>query len=198
MKPEIEAKFLGVNHEDIRNKLREIGAVRTKPMRLMKRAILDFPDRRLQEGEHNSFVRVRDEGDTVTLTFKQFREHTVDGAHEIETIVESFEETVNIFLSVGLVVASFQESKRETWTYKGCEIVLDEWPWLKPYIEIEGESEEELQSITKLLGFKWGEAVFGGVMRAYRVEYPRTSPDDAIGKLAEVRFNTPIPDFLKV
>ncbi|MDB5189069.1 MAG: uncharacterized protein JWL82_26 [Parcubacteria group bacterium] len=197
MKPEIEVKFLAVDHDDMRKKLQKLGAKCTAPMRLMKRVILDFPDRRLQKGEHNSFVRVRDEGDKITLTFKQFKSRTVDGAYETETIVKSFDDTVNIFTSIGLEVVSFQESKRETWAYGDYEIVLDEWPWLEPYIEIEGESEDGLRSIAVELGLHWVDAVFGGVMRAYRVQYPNTEPHEAIGNMAEVRFGAPPPDFLR-
>ena len=197
MKDEIEAKFLSLNHEVIRNKLQTVGGTCEQPMRLMRRAIVDFPDRRLQQGEKNSYVRVRDEGNKVTLTFKQFNSLTVDGAQEIETSVGSFEDTVSIFTAMGLEVVSFQESKRETWVYKNCEIVLDEWPWLEPYIEIEGGSIEELKSVSVDLGLDWSSAVFGDVMVAYRAQYPHLASNETVGNLKEVRFNTPPPEFLE-
>jgi adenylate cyclase class 2 len=196
MKTETEVKFLSLNHDDLREKLKALGATCLQPMRLMRRAIIDFPDRRLMRGEINSYIRVRDEGDKVTLTFKQFASLSVDGAREIETTVGSFEDTIGIFVSAGLEAFSLQESKRETWEYKGYEIVLDEWPWLNPYIEIEGESEDGLKSIVKELELDWSKAAFGDVMVAYRAQYPHLKPDETVANLKEVRFNTPLPQFL--
>lgn len=197
MKTEIEAKFLNQQHEVIRERLRDIGSVCITPMRLMKRAIIDYPDRRLQTGTPNSYIRVRDEGDKVTLTYKQFVSAGVDGAQEIEVVTDSFEDTTKIFTSIGLQVVSFQESKRETWKFEDCEIVLDEWPWLHPYIEIESNSEQKLIALTEKLGLNWGDAVFGDVMVAYRAQYPHITPEQTVGKLPEVKFDSPIPAFMK-
>ncbi|MDB5179303.1 MAG: uncharacterized protein JWN01_1246 [Patescibacteria group bacterium] len=198
MKTEIEAKFLNVDHDQIRGRLRAVGAVCVTPMRLMKRAIIDFPDRRLQNGPFNSYVRVRDEGGKITLTYKKFESLSVDGAKEIETTVGSFEDTIAVFTAIGLEVGSLQESKRETWKYQGCDIELDEWPWLKPYLEIEGSSEEELKNTARALGLDWSDAAFGDVMVAYRAQYPHLRVGETVGNLAEVKFNTPLPEFLFV
>lgn len=197
MKTEIEVKFHSLDHNDIRARLVRLGATCTQPMRLMKRAIIDFPDRRLQKGESNSYVRVRDEGDKVTLTFKRFDSLSVDGAKEIETVVGSFEDAISIFVAMGLEVTSLQESKRETWIYKECEIVLDEWPWLDPYIEIEGESESVLRDISRDLELNWSVAIFGDVMSVYRIQYPHLKLSETVGNLKEVRFDSPLPDFLR-
>ena len=196
MKTEIEAKFLNCNHEDLRKKLRTRGAVCEKPMVLMRRAILDYPDHRLEAGEANAYVRVRDEGDKVTLTFKQFDSLSIDGAKEIDTTVGSFSDTIQIFEAIGLEVGSLQESKRETWRLDECEVVLDEWPWLLPYVEIEATSEDEVRRVAKQLGFDWSKAVFGDVMVAYRAQYPFLTEDQTVGRLAHVRFADPLPDIL--
>ena len=195
MTTETEVKFLNTDHNEIRTKLRGIEATFVKPMTLMRRAIIDYPDKRLQTGVHNSFIRVRDEGDVVTLTFKQFQELSIDGAKEITTKVESFENTVQIFEAIGLSVLSTQESKRETWTFRNCEIVLDVWPWLNPYIEIEGPDIESLKHLALLLNLNWEEAVFGDVMVAYRAQYPHLNENETVGSLPEVLFTTPIPEF---
>ncbi len=70
-------------------------------MRLMRRAIIDYGDRRLQVGTPNSYIRVRDEGDKVTLTYKQFASLSIDGAKEVEVVTSSFEDTIKIFTQVG-------------------------------------------------------------------------------------------------
>ncbi len=197
MKTEIEAKFLNQQHEIIRERLKKIGSTCITSMRLMRRAIIDYPDRRLQTGTPNSYIRVRDEGDKITLTYKQFTALSIDGAQEVEIMVDSFEDTIKIFTSIGLEVASFQESKRETWKYEDCEIMLDEWPWLNPYIEIESDSEQKLIDLTNKLELDWGDAVFGDVMVAYRAQYLHLTPEQTIGRLPEVRFGTSVPAFLK-
>ena len=197
MNTEIEAKFLNIDHDDIRRRLTAAGAVCVAPMRLMRRAIIDFPDRRLQIGPPNSYIRVRDEGDKVTLTYKQFSSLSVAGAEEVEVVVDSFEDTIKVFTSIGLEVVSLQESKRETWEGDGCEVVLDEWPWLSPYIEIEGDSEGELKALATKLGLEWATAVFGDVMVAYRAEYPNLTADQTVGKLTEVKFDVPPPEFMR-
>lgn len=197
MELEIEAKFLDVDHEAVRMNLRRLGATCTAPFRLMKRAIIDYPDKKLQKGVSNSYIRIRNEGNKVTLTFKQFKSLSVDGAQEITTEVSSFEDTIAIFNAIGLETVSIQESKRETWELDGCEIALDEWPWLKPYIEIEGTSEGALKSLAKKMGFVWNDAVFGDVMVAYRAQYPSLTDDQTIGNLPEVLFGSSPPEFLQ-
>ena len=162
----------------------------------MKRAILDDPAGEMRKRE--AFVRVRDEGDKITLTYKQFDGLSVDGAKEIETRVNNFADTVKIFEAIGLGLNSIQETKRETWKLGQSEVVLDEWPWLKPYIEIEGEGTERVKEVASRLGFDWNDAVFGDVMAAYRAQYPHLNMDDIISSLPEVSFGMPLPDLLKV
>lgn len=197
MNTEIEVKFLHVNHEEIRIRLRDAGFECVAPMRLMQRAIIDYTDRRLQVGTPNSYIRVRDEGDKVTLTYKQFSSLSIDGAKEVEVVTSSFEDTVKIFTQIGLEVVSLQESKRETWRSDTCEVVLDEWPWLDPYIEIEATTESEVKDVAQRLGLDWSLAKFGDVMVAYRDQYPYLDETQTVGKVSEVLFDAPLPDLLK-
>lgn len=192
MKTEIEVKFLRIDTDEIRQRLETAGAVVQNPMRLMRRAIVDYPDKRLQR-ENNGFIRVRDEGDRVTLTYKQFDSLELDGAKELETTVGSFDETLAILQKAGLTVHSIQESKRETWRLGRAEVMLDEWPWLPPFMEIEAEHETLLRETAATLGLVWSEAVTGDVMVAYRHEYPKLPRHETVGNLAEVRFGTEPP-----
>jgi adenylate cyclase class 2 len=173
-------------------KLKEIGAELEYPMRLMKRVTIDSSEMRLK----NAFLRVRDQGDKVTLTYKQFDAQSIDGAKEIEVTVNNFDDTVKLFAAAGLPYGSFQETKRETWKLGSTEIVLDLWPWLNPYIEIEGQSENDVKKMADLLDLDWSEAVFGDVMEAYRIQYPHIDSNDTVGNVAEVKFGDPLPGFL--
>ena len=197
MNTEIEVKFLHVNHDEIRTRLRGAGFECVTPMRLMRRAIIDYADRRLQVGTPNSYIRVRDEGDKVTLTYKQFASLSIDGAQEVEVVTSSFEDTIKIFTQIGLEVVSLQESKRETWRRDTCEVVLDEWPWLDPYIEVEAATEMEVRDVAGRLGLDWSVAKFGDVMVAYRDQYPYLNETQTVGKVPEVLFGAPLPDLLK-
>lgn len=193
MKTEIEVKFLALDHDDIPTKLIAIGATLETPMRLMRRVTIDTANMK-QKG---AFVRVRDEGNRVTLTYKQFDQLSVDGAKEIEVEVSNFQNTIDLLAAAGLTQGSFQESKRETWKLGTTEIVLDEWPWIKPYIEIEGESEVTLRDVAEQLDLDWNTAIFGDVMSAYRAEYPHLTKGQTVGNVAEVRFGMELPELLR-
>ena len=194
MNTEIEAKFLHVSHDELRARLKKLGAVCEQPMRLMRRVAIDNDFMRTGK---DSFLRVRDEGYRVTMTYKQFDSLSVNGAREIEVEVSDFEATIAILAQVGLQAHTYQETRRETWRLGKAEVVLDEWPWLKPYAEIEAESEELLREVAAKLGFDWKKAVFGDVMAAYRAEYPHLTIKDTVAKVPVVKFDEPLPEILK-
>lgn len=193
MNTEFEAKFVDIDHDKIRAKLKELGATLVHPMRLMRRAIIENDALK----KNNGFIRVRDEGDRTTLTYKQFNNLSIDGAKESEVIVSDFQNTLKILESAGLYYNSLQESRRETWLFEDAEIVLDEWPWLNPYIEIEANSEDDVKHATNKLGLDWNEAIFGDVMAAYRKQYPHLTEKDTIAYIQNVQFKDPLPDLLK-
>ena len=193
MKNEIEAKFVNINIDDIRSRLTELGAILIQPMRDMQRVTIDTPELKKKD----AFVRIRNEGDKTTITYKQFNSLSIDGVKEVEITVDDFDTAVTLFKEAGLAYGSLQESRRETWKLDEVEIVIDEWPWLSPYIEIEAPSEDLVISTSEKLGFNWDDAIFGDVMAAYRVQYPHLGLNDTVGNLPEVRFGDPIPDLLK-
>jgi len=193
MKTEIEAKFLNVDFDDVRAKLAAASAVCEQPMRLMRRVIIE-PDFIKERGE-NSLLRLRDEGDKVTLTWKEFRDQSLTGAFERAVTVSDFDETVEILKAAGLNYRSYQESKRETWKLGDVEIVLDEWPWINPYIEIEGPTEASVKETAERLGFDWNSAVFGSADAIYKIEYPHLKNRGVID-VKEVRFEDPVPEIL--
>lgn len=189
MKTEYEAKFLSINKEDLLNKLKDNGGKLISPMRTMKRIVIDTPELK----KRDAFLRVRDEGDKITLTYKQFNATSVDGAKELEVTVGDFDTTVSILKAMDLHHKSFQESRRETWKIGEAEVVIDEWPWLNPYVEIEGPSEEVVKEVATALGFLWENAAFGDVMTAYRNQYPNIPVGLSVGDIKEVRFDAEIP-----
>ncbi len=131
----------------------------------MRRKNHDFPDKKLQK--IGGWVRLRDEGDRITLTYKQMSDRSIHGTQEVEVTIDSFEEGEQILAAIGLEVTSFQETRRNSWEYKGSQIELDEWPWVHTQLEIEGESEELVREIAKDLGLEWSNAKHGSVEIAY-------------------------------
>ncbi len=193
MKTEIEVKFVGIDIAAMRAKLEAAGAVLEQPLRLMRRQVFYLVD-----GDKDAYVRVRDEGDKATMTFKRFEsEGGLHGAKEIEVVVSDFGDAKDILKSSGLVPKSYQETRRETWTLGDAEVVIDEWPWLEPFIEIEGKSEEAVRAAAAALGFDWNDAVFGAVTQAYRAQYANLPPDFIMDDVPEIKFDAPLPERLK-
>lgn len=192
MKTEIEVKFVDVDISEIQRRLRQAGAHCEHPMRLMRRQVFYLVDRNM-----DAYVRVRDEGDKATMTYKQFDEIGLHGAKEVEVVVSHFEDARSILQNSGLIPKSYQETKRETWKLGEVEVVIDEWPWLRPFIEIEGDSEQAVRDTAAALGFSWDDAVFGAATEAYRQQYTDLPPDFIMDDVPEIRFDAPLPERLK-
>lgn len=193
MKPEIEAKFLDIDHDDMRAKLKAIGAECVQPMRVMRRKGYDFPDGRLQK--LGGWVRVRDEGDKITMSYKQLNNRELDGTHEVQLIIDDFDAAGDFLSAIGLEHNVYQVTKRESWRLDEFEIELDEWPWAKPYIEMEGPGEAGLQDLAAKLGLDWSKVCHGSVEIVYRGEYDVT--DEDINNIPVISFEEPIPDWLE-
>lgn len=175
MKPEIEAKFLNVDFDDMRVKLRAAGAECVHPMRLMRRKNFDHADMRLEA--IGGWVRVRDEGDKVTLAYKQLDNRDVDGTKEVSVEVSSFDDTVALLMAAGLRQTSYQETHRESWSLDGTQVELDEWPWVRPFMEIEAPDAEALYAVAEKLGLQKETALHGSVEIMYLQEYDVTEQE---------------------
>jgi adenylate cyclase class 2 len=192
MQTEIEAKFLKQDHQAIREKLRVVGATCIFPERNMRRANYDFEDSRLND-TYNGWVRVRDEGDKVTLSYKQSDDSSVLGTQEVNLVINNFEDAQLFLKAVGITkLKSFQETKRESWELNGVCIELDTWPWINPFVEIEAPSEEQLKDVANKLGLNLDEAVYGSVISAYQAEYEVSN--DIVNNLPEYSFGSPVPE----
>ena len=192
MQTEIEAKWLHVDHELMRNKLREIGAACEQKERLMIRQIFDYPDKKLQK--KSGWVRVRSEGNKVTLSYKQLNNRSLHGTKEIAVDVSDFKATVDFLKELGLEPKSLQETKRESWKLGNVEIELDTWPWIDPFMEIEAANEELLNEVAQKLGLSRSDALHGSVETAYQAQYDVSEKD--VNSWPEIKFG-PVPNFLQ-
>jgi adenylate cyclase class 2 len=172
MSSEIEATFVEVDHDKLRSVLKSIGARLVYPSFLMQRSVWDYPDLRLDK--QRAWVRVRREADKITMAFKQRHGLTIDSMDEVEVVIDNYDSACSFLESLGLKVKSRVESKREAWQFESCEITLDEWPWIPPYVEIEGPNEETVKSVAEKLGFSWNDAIFDSIDGVYLRYYDVT------------------------
>jgi adenylate cyclase, class 2 len=191
-KIEYEAKFLNIEHSTMREKLKQLGATCAVPERTMRRVVLDYKDRSLSALP--SRLRIRDEGDKVTMTYKRPSEDRFE--YESEVVVDSFAQALELMQGIGLEVTTKVVNKRETWTFDGVEIVLDTWPWTHPFIEIEADSEAEVKRITELLGLDWQEAIFGDFDAVCRAQYPNMPSTASAYDQPLIDFDQPAPKWI--
>ncbi len=165
MNNEIEAQFLDINKDEIRAKLRSIGAELKKPEVLMRRVVF-------YTGEH-SFARVRDEGaGKIVMTYKNISDDkSIMGTKEVNVEIDNFENGVLFLKGCGLQAKAEQESYRERWMFGETEICIDTWPWIPTFIEIEAPTESEVWDVAAKLGFTKAQAKFGSVDSTYNHYY---------------------------
>jgi len=160
---EIEAKFLNIDRSAMRQKLVVLGYQCTQPDYLMRRVVFDTPN-----SDGHSWARVRDEGGTITISYKRTHDiNRVDGTEEIQVTTNDFDAACKLLAAFGLVRKSYQETRREIWLRGAVEVTLDEWPGLPPFTELEAPDEPTLRAATAELGFDWSKALFGAVGAAY-------------------------------
>ena len=159
----------------------------------MRRKNFDYPDGRLDK-ELNGWVRVRDEGDKITLSYKQLNSRDLHGTEEVSIEVDNFDSACQFLIAVGFDQKSYQETKRESWQLGGVSIELDEWPWIKPFVEMEGPTEASLKQVSESLSLDWRKALHGSVENAYQAEYDFSEAE--IDAWPEIKFGT-APDWLE-
>lgn len=148
---EIEKKFrlTSAQLQVLADALRRIGATRVgrefEENTLYRHAAIDV---------QTSVLRVRRVGKRTILTFKQQLPTSTAAKYrrEEETEVENHAALTTILELLGCVPALLYEKRRETWSLRDAEIVIDELPfgW---FMEIEG-SEEAITEIEKLISIE--------------------------------------------
>lgn len=167
MKTEFEATFADINVSEVREKLQKLGANLVRPEALMRRVNFYPP-----VDDSTGWMRVRDEGDRITLSYKRFLGYKkgndeMNNQQEIFLEINDFDQGVQLLEVCGARKKSYQETKREDWEYKGLEISIDTWPGLDPFVELEGDDEQTVKQVAEELGFDYTEAIFGPVGLIY-------------------------------
>lgn len=188
MQIEFEAKFTNVDKKDIRSKLKKAGAKLVRSEFLQKRVALHLPKKSIKNG----YLRVRDEGDRITVSLKYIAGKKIEDQKETQIVVDNFENAVSLLHSLGCTSKAYQETKREIWKLGTVDITIDEWPHLEPFVEIEGKSASLVQKVSEKLGFNYNEAIFGAVDTLYNLKYG-VSKDIINNHTPEIIFNSKNP-----
>ena len=174
---EYEAKIYDVDPADITEKLTNLGAKEVGNYNFC-RYVFDtmpaVPDR---------WVRLRSDGKQATLTVKEITADTIDGTHEWEVEVSDMETTLEILAKIGIKPRGYQENKHQEYDLDGVQVVIDRWPKLKPYVEIEANSVAEVVKTAALLGFAESDLITKSTSDLYR------NIGIDIEKLAELKFD---------
>jgi len=185
MEIEYEATFYPVDKDEIRKKLKKAGAKLVKPEFMQKRVVFSLPAGHEIPG---GWLRVRDEGDKITLSLKVVDGDKIHNQKEICLKVDNLSNSVLILESIGCMKKAYQESYRELWIFDECEVTIDEWPFLEPYVEIEGKSEKQVKDVSLKLGFDYKKALFCSTDTLYSHKYGVTR-DIINNKTPEIKFN---------
>jgi adenylate cyclase class 2 len=165
MRTEFEIRFLDINKDDFRKLLEKVGGILAHPELLMRRAIFDSDVMKSNSG----WLRLRDEGNKVTLTYKQSSSDLNLGRmKEIEVEVSSFGDCRSLLSTTGLLERTYQENLRETWDLLNVSVTIDTWPSIGTLVEFEGKDEETIKKAVFTLGLDWSAGTFDSIDEIYK------------------------------
>ncbi|MBR9680018.1 MAG: CYTH domain-containing protein [Candidatus Altiarchaeota archaeon] len=189
MKEELEVKILDIDSSTIFSVLEKAGATKVRE-RLMKRYVYDIP------GKQYSWVRLRDDGRKVTLAVKEAVDET-GKTFEIESEITDIQGINKIFQKLNLEIMdydkklgadpfegmnlvlqksgyeprAYQENARISYQLDSVELELDFWPGIPPYLEIEAQSEQEIEETVAKLGFEMSQTIRENTAIIYKKYY---------------------------
>jgi len=154
---EIECRFLEIDKEALVAKLLLLGA-KDEGEEMLEETIIY--DSQLKWHNEARFMRLRKTGDKIVLTYKEHREVAIDGAFETEILVDDYKKTETLLENIGFVMFRHQQKKRHTLKLGNVTFDIDTWPNVPTYVEVEGESEQEIKEAVKKVGLDWKDVIF--------------------------------------
>lgn len=154
---ELEAKMQVADLDAVRERLESLGA-RARGTVLETNLFFDTPDRRLLAADEGLRVRAERALDGAAepmsrVTFKGPRHQAaVKTREELEAGVADPEAIGLILEKLGFERVLRFEKRREAFALDGCEVVLDELPYIGTYVEIEGDDEATVMALREKLG----------------------------------------------
>ena len=103
------------------------------------------------------WIRLRTTNGKTTLTIKEIfsveDEYPIDKLKEVEFEVSDFDAADKFLQEMDFVCDSHQEKRRIQFKLDNMEIVIDFWPMIKPYVEIEGDDPDKIFQLVEKLGY---------------------------------------------
>ena len=198
MEVEYEARFLEIDRDEIINKIKALGGILKQSKTVYKRAVFKLCD------SNTGFVRVRDEGDKVTLTAKIYKDPKFPQEYELQ-IKDGFENGQAFLQALNLTEKAYHETMREKWRipfgkkYELCEVAIDYIPGLPMYAEVECKTLQDLNKSIKLLGLDKSKMRTGGYGDVF-VEYygvTKKQINDDISKLTFGNIQNELKPYIK-
>lgn len=169
MTQEFEAKFLNIDVDKARLKLRVIGAEIVHPKGKYTRAVYSMANTKIK-----GYCRVRQELDKVFLTAKLYTPDP-DFPQEFELQLQgddAFTQAQLFLDAIGLVKKAYHESYREKLAHPlAHEITFDTVPGLPTYMEIDCTNRENLDKLIELLDLPVETMRFGAYDKTYNEYY---------------------------
>ncbi len=169
---EFEISYNNINVEKIHKIFKKINLICKKEKTLMKRKTYEF-----KNDIRRRWARVRDEGNKITMTIKEVLkedEKNINNILEYELTVNDFKTACLFLEECGMLERNYIENYREEWINEDNTIfvTIDYFPFLNPYIEIEGKNEEIVKEYSNLLGFDFSKHYGGGYIGDfYKIQY---------------------------
>ncbi len=168
---EIETKVLEVNVEEVKEKLKSIGAEETQNTRL----VVDwYSPKGIQNNQHPWYLRIRTTSDGKNeVTWKSLPKITGNTRHsdEVNLNVPDASAMKKLFESIDLENYAHQEKDRVSFKFQDWSFDLDKYPGMPAYLEIEGKSHEHIQEAIKLLNLESHRSVGEGERILIEKEY---------------------------
>lgn len=161
MNKEYETQVLDINAEDIKNKLRELGAEECSEV-LQKRWVFDI------DSDADEWLRLRKVNEKTTLTYKNKKGIGIGDTEEIEFEVEDFEKAAQLLSKLKWAGEYYQENKRHKFLLNDIEFTLDKWPKIPVFLEVEAKTEEKVNKGLTLLGLQGRDVGHIGLLKIYK------------------------------
>lgn len=163
MQIENEIKVLDIDVTAATQLLIELGFVQKKELSF-RRYVYDVIPK-----DPTAWVRLRTDGTKTTLSFKQSLSDSIDGMKEIEITLDNFSDMHDILTCSGFKPKSYQENNRLVFEGMGCEVTIDSWPLIPPYMEIESNDKTTVEECLKALsGIKHSETTSLSTEEVYK------------------------------
>jgi len=175
MSLEIEAKFLEVDINKLRKKIKENGGKRIHKMVMYKRYVFNLLNK------EKGYIRTRDENGRITITLKKYiKDSKFPMEYEILLDKKStIDDAKDLLLAQGYKIKAYHETLREKWSIDGCpEIAIDTLPGIPTYVELDCNNENDIKKVSKLLGFDMKDAKYGPYVNQY-IDYYNINIDDS-------------------